>query len=135
MCKNIPNTIGNELIIMKETLKMGRGIFAKQNIKKGSIVELCPVIVCLSEDSTHIDKTFLYNYYFSWGEKKELVGIALGFGSIYNHSFCPNAVYEKDFIKNILVIRALNDIAEGDEIFTNYNGDPKNQKKLWFEVD
>ena len=35
----------------------------------------------------------LYNYCFSWGDNYEHTAIALGYGSLYNHSYTPNAIF------------------------------------------
>lgn len=52
---------------------------------------------------------------------------------MYNHSYNPSAQYIKDFKNNLIRFVAIKDIEEGEEIFVNYNGDPLNQEKVWFE--
>lgn len=42
-----------------------------------------------------LDGTHLFNYYFYWEGKA--VAIALGYGSLYNHSASPCARYRKVF--------------------------------------
>ena len=59
---------------------------------------------------------------------------ALGYGSIYNHSYSPNARYVKHFDRRTIDFIALWDIAAGEEIPTNYNGVPDSKKMVWFEV-
>ena len=66
-------------------------------------------------------------------EKENGSAISLGYGSIYNHSYEPNAKYEKDFLNNMLIFRAIKIINKGEEIVVNYNGDPNNKEKVWFE--
>lgn len=112
----------------------GRGVFTTQKIPKGSIIEVCPVIVTPKKQLKHLDKTELYNYYFQWGDDYEDGAFILGYGSLYNHSYKPNAHYLADFEMGTVDFFALKDIAAGEEIFTNYNGDPKNKNKLWFDV-
>jgi hypothetical protein len=114
--------------------KKGRGVFALSDIAKGAIIERCPVIVLSPEDCKKIDPTELYNYYFGWGEDDKSAAIALGFGSIYNHSYQPNAVYEKELETREIVFRALRSIQAGEEILTNYNGDPSSQSPVWFDA-
>ena len=109
----------------------GRGVFALKNFKKGEIIEKCPIILLNKKDLVFLDKTPLYDYYFSWVKGGGV--IALGFGSIYNHSYEPNAVYKKDVKNNLLIFKALRNIKKGEEINVNYNGDPKNKEKVWFE--
>ena len=44
-------------------MKIGRGVFAAQEIKKGSIVDVSPVIVFSDEEKDkHITKTILDHY-------------------------------------------------------------------------
>ena len=70
-------------------------------------------------------------YVFEWGEGK--VALALGFGSLYNHSYRPNARYN-DVGPQTKAFQALRDIAPGEEITVNYNGEPARRRKVWFDV-
>lgn len=117
---------------VRQTKLKGRGVFTTRDITQGEIIEVCPIIELPEEDTPHIDVTKLYNYYFNWGEKLNKVAIALGYGSLYNHSYKPNAIYEKDFNRNLLVFRSLSDIQAGEEITVNYNGTPTDKRPLWF---
>lgn len=110
-----------------------RGIFASQDIKKDELIESCPVIETSITDYPFLKKTKLRNYYFMWDEKIKKVAICLGFGSIYNHSYTPNAYYKKLFKENIIDFIALKDIKKDEEITVNYNGDPDNKSPLWIE--
>lgn len=112
----------------------GRGVYATRPYKKGALIELCQLIILNETDRKKIDQTSLYNYYFSWGENDKQAAIALGYGSLYNHSYSPNAVYEKDLAINKIRFTAIREILSGDEITINYNGDPNSMKKLWFNV-
>ena len=107
------------------------GIFAAKKISKDEIIEACPIIILDKNATGIINKTSLYDYYFSW--KNHGSAIALGRGSLYNHSYNPNAVYKKNLRNNIITFIALRLIKKGEEITVNYNGDPRNQKKVWFE--
>lgn len=100
-----------------------RGIFATQKIKKGETIEVCPIIL-LKDEVPKLKKSELYHYYFLWGNQSD-VAIALGFGSIYNHSYKPNATYEKHLKARTIEFIALESIDKGEEITINYNyGDP-----------
>lgn len=115
----------------KKSKLHGNGIFAMKDIQNDEIIEICPIIILNEKDTKEIDKTRLYNYYFAW--KKNSSAISLGYGSIYNHSYEPNARYEKDFLKNRLIFKSIKKIKKGEEITVNYNGDPSNKEKVWFE--
>ncbi len=73
----------------------------------------------------------LSEYVFAWGKKT--VALALGYGSLYNHSYKPNARYEDDGQQTKVYI-AIKAISAGEEVTINYNGEPRNKSPLWFDV-
>lgn len=109
----------------------GMGVFATDDILKDEVIEVCQIIFLNEKDTKIIDSTLLYNYYFSW--KENGCSISLGNGSLYNHSYSPNAMYKKDFDNNIIIFTAIDTIKKNKEITVNYNGNPKNKEKVWFE--
>lgn len=111
----------------------GRGVFCGVDIPAKSLIEICPVIVIPKKDIKPIDKTILHDYYFEWGKKFDKGALALGFGSLYNHSSKPNAYYKVDYEESVLFVYALKKIAAGKEICFNYNGNPKDKSRVWFE--
>ncbi|MEL6635246.1 MAG: SET domain-containing protein [Bacteroidota bacterium] len=111
----------------------GRGVFTAKRIPKGSIIEVCPVLVLPPGQLPHIDQTELFNYYFEWAENSKSGALALGYGSLYNHSYAPNAHYRADMVMDTIDFYALRAIPAGNEIFVNYNGTPKDDAPLWFE--
>lgn len=111
----------------------GKGVFSSESILPGQVIEICPVLVLPGADRSYLDKTKLHDYYFIWGKQDDHCAIVLGFGSLYNHSFEPNAEYEPDFTSNTLTFQALQAIPAGTEITVNYSGDPEGRIKLWFE--
>jgi SET domain-containing protein len=122
-------------IYVKDTQKYGRGIFAARDIKRGERFEISPVIIFSKvEWEKHLKETALYNYVFYWGDESEYIAIALGYGSLFNHSYSPNAIFFNNNIENSIDFYALRDIKAGEEITVNYNGDPEDQSPLWFEV-
>ncbi len=114
--------------------RFGRGVFAAKRYREGEIIEISPVIVLSKSDREAIDSTALYDYYYSWGADDDQAAIALGFGSLFNHSYVPNARYLKRFELTELHFVARRTIDKGEEILVNYNGDPSSMKPLWFEV-
>jgi uncharacterized protein len=114
----------------------GRGVFAKENIKKDEVIESCPVILMREEEVPDIRKTELHNYYFMWGSDKtrHKAAICLGFGSLYNHSYTPNATYKKYHEEEMIEFVAIKDIQKDEEITVNYNyGNPNDKSKLWID--
>lgn len=109
----------------------GRGVFAKDPIPAGALIEQCPVVALTdTRDRNRLRKTGLVNYYFLWGDTRDHAAICLGWGSVYNHSFEPNARYEKMMDDRRMDFYALRDIAPGEEILVNYNGAPDNLTPL-----
>ena len=107
----------------------GRGVFATQKIKSGEIIEICPVIeVPLADSSNDDEKGLLTNYFFYFGKALATV---LGCGSLYNHSYEPNATYVKRPSERVIEFISIRDIEPNEEIVVNYNnGDPKNKTPI-----
>ena len=121
-------------ICIKDTGKYGRGVFATRDIKTGELIEVSPVLASSKNDWKYLKKTVLYNYCFSWGENYEHTAIALGYGSLYNHSYTPNAKFANNTDNTSIDFYAIADINDGQEITINYNEDSEDNSPLWFEV-
>ncbi len=117
-----------------EIKNAGRGVYAKRYIKKGEIIESCPIIEVSRYDTANLRESILVTYFFYFGKNKEKLLIALGFGSIYNHSYKPNAIYKIKSVKKLIEFVALKNIKEDEEITVNYNKKGKNKNPLWFET-
>lgn len=121
-------------LFIAPTEKMSRGVFTSAAIEAGTVVEIAPVIVMSGEDRKLLDKTLLHDYIFEWGGKKDQCCMALGYVPMYNHSYKSNCEYEMDFDNDLISIKAVRYIKEGEELFINYNGDWNDSKPLWFEA-
>ncbi len=111
----------------------GRGVFTSGDIEEGTLIEICPVIVIPEIELNAIHATILHDYYYYWGEEEKEAAIVLGFGSIYNHSFKPNAEVVPSYEDFQFSFYAKRKILAGEEITVNYNGDDDNSKEpLWF---
>lgn len=108
--------------------KAGRGVFASTLIKKGEIIEICPVISLKKKDHLIAKKTILKNYYYI--PNKSSCFVCLGFGSLYNHSHKPNAKYKMKIKEQVIEFIALKDIEKGEEITINY-GAPEDKTLSW----
>lgn len=111
----------------------GIGVFTGAPIPKGTLLEICPVIVLSAEDKKLIHQTHLHDYYFLWGETGKCA-IALGWASLINHSDAPNAEVELNEAENTLDIYSLREIEAGEEIFIDYNGGELHEDVIWFET-
>lgn len=122
-------------IYVTMTKNRGAGVFAGRDFQAGELVEVCPVIVMEGPDERdHLDRTRLFNYYFAWGKQEEKVAIALGYGSLYNHSYCPNADHITDFSADEVRVYAYRPIRKDEEITINYAGRPECRDPVWFSV-
>lgn len=107
----------------------GRGVVAARAFAAGDVIEVAPVVEVAAADA--VDGTALEHYVYDWFGG---VAVALGCGSLYNHSYAPNAHYKKCRESRVIEYRALVAIAAGTEILVNYNGDPNDLTPLWFHV-
>ncbi len=105
---------------------MGRGVFATKSFEFNDVIEECPVILIPQLPNANPTR----DYSFGWNKK--YVAISLGYGSLYNHSYEPNAYVMQDKKRKVMIVYALGDIAEGEQILINYNGDPENKAPMWF---
>src|SRR5881296_1803041 len=112
--------------------RRGRGMFARRKFLKGELIERAPVIALNEKQWPFAQKTILSDYAFDWGEHDEQAAIALGYVSIYNHSYAPNAQLEELLDELMMEVIAIRDIEADEEITINYNGDPEKQDPLWF---
>ncbi len=122
----------SDAIEIKRAKGKGRGVYARRAIRKGEVIERVPVIVLpVEEYAKGLARTALRDYCFGWGEGQ--VALALGYGSLYNHSYRPNARY-LDVGPRAKEFTALRDIGPGEEITVNYNGKPRGRSKVWFDL-
>lgn len=121
-------------LYIQDTPDKGRGVFCLYPILKGTTIEESPVLVMSAADRIHLDQTPLKDYIFEWGEDHLSCCTAWGYLSMYNHSYNSNAEYFMDFETRTMSIVAVRDIAIGEEITTNYNGDWNDEKKIWFDA-
>jgi SET domain-containing protein len=119
------------LVAVKKVKGKGRGVFARCPIHKGTVIERVPVVIVPVKNLVDGWKNRVLNkYFYVWS--RSTVAVSLGYGSLYNHSYTPNANYEHG--AKVLVYRALRDIDPGEEITVNYNGHPSDRSAVGFEV-
>jgi SET domain-containing protein len=122
----------SDMVTVRNIRGKGRGVFARRPIEEGEIIERVPVIVLPAEQvGKYPEEHDLGSYVFEWG--RGTLALALGYGSLYNHSFEPNARFKFPGRLTILFV-ALRKIAPGEEITVNYNGKPGDRRPVWFEV-
>ena len=112
----------------------GKGVFTAQPLSSGDLIEVCPYLTIPKKDVAAIHKTILHDYYFLLDEPKGAAGIALGYGSIYNHHPTPNAIVIFDYENAEMEIQACKEIEAGEEIFIDYTDGGNEKAPLWFDV-
>jgi uncharacterized protein len=121
-------------LVIAPSEKGGRGVYTTKNIPADTIIEISPVIPLKIKDRKKLEGTKLYHYIFEWGTSKRQACVALGYISMYNHSFNPNCEYEMDYEAENMTVKTIRAIKKGEELYFSYNGDPKDQTALWFET-
>eukprot|EP01105_Mastigella_eilhardi_P005961 TRINITY_DN17614_c0_g1_i1.p1 TRINITY_DN17614_c0_g1~~TRINITY_DN17614_c0_g1_i1.p1 ORF type:complete len:134 (-),score=53.09 TRINITY_DN17614_c0_g1_i1:75-476(-) len=116
----------SKLYVKNAGERKGLGVFAKQAIAAGASIECCPIIACPDEQWQALEQTTLRDFYLYLDEDN--VGIALGYGSLYNHSDNPNAEVRRFPDRHYIEYVALRDIAVDEEICFKYRCAP------WFTV-
>jgi uncharacterized protein len=131
MKKIIPS---NKIYVSDSKIAIGeRGVFAGINIKQNEIIEICPVIEFIDNDSSNFKEGNLVTFTYYFGKDKNQATILLGFGSIYNHSYNPNASYKQ--IGMTVRFSAKKNIKKDEEILVNYLQDHKiANAPLWFDI-
>ncbi len=111
---------------------MGRGVYTSEDLEPGRAIEIAPVIVMEEKDRNLIDQTMLHDYIFEWDVEKKQCCMALGYASMYNHSYESNCEYEMDLSYRIIRIQTVKPVKAGQELFINYNGDWDDATRVWF---
>lgn len=111
-------------LYVQDTPAMGRGVFAGRAFRKGEVIEICPVLTVNERIEEATRGHALERYVFYWdGQGDAIVAIAFGFGSLYNHSPEWNASFKARKETRDILFEAARDIAEGEQIFINYDWD------------
>ena len=110
------------MLSIRLTADKGRGVFAERLIQEGELIERAAVIPIPLDEVKHINPTVIYNYWFRWGADGTERAVVLGLGSLYNHSYQPNAYYVRRLEELAIDFIARRKISPGEEICVNYNG-------------
>lgn len=105
---------------------------AARRFAKDEVIERNPVIVIPAQDWPHISETIVAKYCFVWRDAKEESAVALGLGSLFNHSYRPNVTAHTDVPGRAIEFLAARDIDEGEELTINYNAGRETPEPLGF---
>ncbi|KAH9911503.1 uncharacterized protein B0H18DRAFT_892713 [Fomitopsis serialis] len=105
----------------------GRGVYAARTLEPRTVVEISPVLLfSKAEYEEHGRHTLLDHYTFRWRDGR--MALALGLGSLFNHSQQPNVSYTLDTETESIRYMTTRRIQEGDELCIFYG------HKLWFDA-
>ena len=112
----------------------GRGVFAAKSILARTVVEICPVLVFPISDLSSVSRTAFEHYTFNWPYRepqaditKRTQALALGLGSMFNHSRNQNVGFQRNVEDQTITFTALRDIEPQEELCISYG------PRLWFE--
>ncbi|TFY83788.1 hypothetical protein EWM64_g213 [Hericium alpestre] len=118
------NNIGCEIRYVEGK---GRGVFATRTITAQTLVEICPVLLFSAEEyELHGKYTVLDHYTFKWRDGR--MALALGLGSLFNHSENPNISYTIDSTTDSIRYTTARRIEPNEELCIFYG------HKLWFDA-
>ena len=101
-----------------------RGVYARVDIAQGTLIERAPVLLIPRSQviGPHASAKLSW-YVFEWtATKRPYAALALGYGSIYNHSKTPNATYQFE-APDVIEFVATRPIQADEEIFIAYHGE------------
>lgn len=115
----------------------GRGVFAASDIKAGEVVEICPVLkIDISQSKLPAELSLVVFHWDALAGTTGIRAVALGYGGLYNHGNPANCKYYPSACGSYLIISAVKEIPENQEITINYNdtrGAPESSQDNWFE--
>jgi len=116
-------------IYVKPIEGKGLGVFAREPIQTGEIVETCPLF-SLGKNPGNKNQDPFYNYRFGYPREGAHNGnqdfvVAWGYGSLYNHcGFNPNITWIDHPTEKAFQFIAIRDINIEEELCINYGGEP-----------
>ncbi len=111
-------------VTIKKDRKKGRGVYTNRRLRKGEIVEECELLLIpLSKVPAEIE-----GHVFEYTPKT--AAIALGNGSLYNHSDHPNCVFFFNYRRQKLLFKTLRAIKKDEELTVEYGYDEELKKRF-----
>ena len=114
---------------------MGRGVVAREDIEQNTVIAEYELLILSTEDTKLISNTILATYTYTFNQETAQDCIALGEGSLFNHSDSPNIGYQiiNKNEKSVLRISSLRKIQSGEQLFIDYGADDPsfNKKKRY----
>ncbi len=109
--------VPNDRLEIRDDPAKGRGVFARQPIPGGTLIEAAPVIIVPAEQCPLLDRTILHDYYFQWDnfDRSGRGAVPLRLVALCNHSRRhsrrPNARVRRNLAQDTLDLVAAAPIA------------------------
>lgn len=112
----------NKSIEVRKSGVHGWGVFSKEKINKGEIIEECHCLYMTEDEAsyTHHLKPIKRNTIRVDDNGDFPYVIPFGYGALFNSDNDPNIVYLWDSENKILIFRTIRDIESDEELFLNY---------------
>jgi SET domain-containing protein len=98
----------------------GWGVFAKEDIMEGEVFEECPILTLPIGKGEITPLLIDYRFNYPQGNEWEEQVLALGYGSLYNHSNNANAYWVSDLENRTFKFISNREIKKDEEIFVWY---------------
>lgn len=92
----------------------GYGVFAKKDFKSGDMIEKGIMYRLVNVDGNENP------HLFTWSDDKKTWAGGSGCLPFYNHSDTPNIVKKGDLVNDLMIIYAITDIKQHDELCNSY---------------
>lgn len=118
--------LGNGVVRVASIDGKGRGLVAARDIARDTVILAEPVIVVRSPEEIRLieEQTVLGTYSVGWDG--QAVCFPLGLTMLINHTRQPsrhNVTSEHDYGNDVIRVRAVRDIAAGEELLFDYEVD------------
>ncbi|KAL1659976.1 hypothetical protein GGF50DRAFT_64145 [Schizophyllum commune] len=122
-----PDHLNSTGCVIRYSPGKGRGVYAAREIPSQTLLEISPVLLFEREEyAEHGRHTLLDHYTFVWKDGR--MALALGLGSLFNHSSAPNVSYTLDPTTESIRYTTTRRILTGEELCIFYG------HKLWFNA-
>lgn len=109
-------------LMVLSTPDKGRGVFARESIPADTLIEVSPVLIVTNDEyKLHtLNKTIFESYLFTWSRAGDYA-LALGLGSLFNHSDTgPNVSYVLDKANQCIRYSTKRPIKKNEELCIFY---------------
>jgi tRNA-specific adenosine deaminase 3 len=118
-------------LVVRRTETAGRGVFAQVDLTVGTLVDISHVLLFPAEQYAAYGKfTELDNYTYVWQKtaKGPIMALALGTGSLFNHSSTPNVSFFLDKEAQLIRYTIMRSVRAGEELCISYG-----TGRMWWE--